>query len=221
VTQILPLLVGSMMVFSSVPVAAQSGSYEHVRMLSDRNLNDIRGGFLLPNGMDIGLGITVDTRIDGGLALSTVLTVDDAAHLAIYSGGNGQGQTAATIFLVPGPHGPSFVRVTQGALPSPGTSGRQPIAATPNGAPVQIPWGAVQLAQSDTQSTVVLVGEGIELRHMIGAVTGALVANTGSGRVIETTVTIDLDIRHSAIPIGTMTLGLDTLLAGAAARGAY
>jgi hypothetical protein len=66
-----------------------------------------------------------------------------------------------------------------------------------------------------------LVGEGIELRHMIGAITGALVANTGSNRVIETMVTIDLDIRHSAIPTGTMMLGLDTLLAGAAARGAY
>jgi hypothetical protein len=219
--RILLLLLGPMAIFSFAPAAAQSVSFDAERTIPDRKLDRIRGGFLLPNGMDIDLGITVDTRIDGGLVLSTVLTVDDAAHLAVYTGGSGPQQTTATLVLVPGPNGPSLVRVTQDALPSPGGSGRQPIAAISNGTPVQTPWGAVQLAQSDTQSTVLLVGEGIELRHMIGAITGALVANTGSNRVIETMVTIDLDIRHSAIPTGTMMLGLDTLLAGAAARGAY
>jgi hypothetical protein len=217
----LPLLLTAIACMSAVPAAARSGPFEDARIVADGTLDDVRGGFLLPNGMDIGLGITVDTLVDGRLVLSTVLTVDDIAHLAIYTGGGLQQQDAATLFLVSGPNGPSLLRVTQGTAPAPAGGGQQPITITPNGTPVATPWGAVQLAQSDTQSTVILAGEGLELRHMIGAVTGALIANTAGDRVIDTMVTINLDIRHSAIPTGAMMLGLDTLLTGAAARGAY
>jgi hypothetical protein len=219
--RILTLLLGPMAVLSFAPAAAQNGPFAGARTVADGALGDVRGGVLLPNGMDIGLGITVDTRIDGRLVLSTVLTMDDVAHLAVYTGGGAQGQATATMLLVPGPNGPSLVRITQDAPSAPAGSGREPVAVIPNGAPVETQWGSVQLAQSDTQSTVVLAGEGVELRHMIGAVTGALVANTGSNRVIDTMVTIDLDIRHSAIPTGAMMLRLDSLLAGAAARGDY
>lgn len=219
--RILALLLGGVATFSFAPAAAQSGPFGGSRTVADDRLGEVRGGFLLPNGMDIGLGITVDTLVDGRLVLSTVMTVDDATHLFVYTGGDVQRQTSATMVLVPGPNGPSLVRITQDASPAPGGGGRQPLAVVPNGAPVETPWGAVQLAQSDTQSTVFLTGEGIQLRHMIGAATGALVANTASDRVIDTMVTIDLDIRHSAIPLGAMMLRLDTLLTGAAARGAY
>jgi hypothetical protein len=214
-------LLGAMAVLSFAPAAAQNGPFERAPTVADGKLDQVRGGVLLPNGMDIGLGIAVDTRIDGHLVLSTVLTMDDVAHLSVYTGGEMRGQTPATMFLVPGPNGPSLVRIAQDASSLPAGSGGQPIAVVPNGAPVETQWGAVQLAQSDTQSTVLLAGEGVELRHMIGTVTGALVANTGSNRVIDTMVTIDLDIRHSAIPTGAMMLRLDSVLAGAAARGDY
>lgn len=224
-----PLLLGAMALFPLAPAAAHAGPFAGpfaepfggVGIVADDRLDDVRGGFLLPNGMDIGLGITVDTLIDGRPALSTVLTIDNASNLTIYTGGDMQRQAAATELLVPGPNGPSLVRITQDASPSSGISGRQPIAILPNGAPVPTQWGAVQLTQSDTQSTVFLVGDGLELRHMIGTVTGALVANTGSDRVIDTRVTVDVDIRHSAIPTGAMMLRLDAVLAGAATRGAY
>ena len=219
--RILALLLCPMAVLPLAPAAAQSGPFDSARSVADDKLDEVRGGVLLPNGMDIGLGITVDTRIDGHLVLSTVLTMGDVTHLSVYTGGDAQGQTTATVLLVPGPSGPSLVRITQDASSLPAVSGRQPIAVTPNGAPVETQWGTVQLAQSDTQSTVVLAGEGVELRQMIGAVTGALVANTGSNRVIDTMVTVDLDIRHSAIPTGAMMLRLDSLLAGVAARGDY
>lgn len=215
----LPLLLGAVAFLSFVP-AAHAG-YDGRRTAPDDRLDAVRGGFLLPNGMDIGLGITVDTLIDGRPALSTVLTIDNASHLTIFTGGDMQQQSSTTGILVAGPNGPSLVRITQDASPASGISGRQPVAVLPNGAPVQTPWGAVQLAQSDGQATVLLIGDGLELRHMIGTATGALVANTVSDRVIDTMVTVDLDIRHSAIPTGAMMLRLDTLLAGAAARGAY
>ena len=217
----LPDLLGALAFLSFAPAVAHAEPFERAPIVADGRLDEIRGGFLLPNGMDIGLGITVDTVIDGRPALSTVLTIDDALHQANYTGGDVQRQTAATELLVAGPDRPSLVRITQDASSSPGVSGREPIAVLPNGTAVQTPWGAVQLAQSDTQSTVYLAGDGLDLRHMIGSVTGALVANRASDRVIDTMVTVDLDIRHSAIPTGAMMLRLGGLLGGAAARGAY
>ena len=216
------LLLAVTATFSFVPAAAgQAGPFAGARIVADEPLGEVRGGFLLPNGMDIGLGIRVDTLVDGRLALSTVLTVDDATHLMIYTGGDFRTQGRATEVLVPGPNGPSLVRIVQDTSSSRGGVGGQPIAVVANGAPAQTPWGTVQLTQSDTQSTVSLVGDGLELRHMIGAITGALVANTGSDRVIDTMVTIDVDVRGSAIPTSATMLRLDALLAGAGTRGGY
>lgn len=216
----LPLPLGAMALLFFASAVAHAEPFARARMVADGQLDEVRGGFLLPNGMDINLGLTVDTMIDGRPVLSTVMTIDNASHLTIYTGGDMQRQTTATELLVPGANGPSLVRITRDGSSSPGVSGGQAIAILPNGTPVQTPWGAVQLAQSDTQSTVFLAGDGLELRHMIGAVTGALVANTASDRVIDTMVTVDLDIRHSAIPTSAMMLRLESLLGGAAARGA-
>jgi hypothetical protein len=219
--RVLAFLLASAVCISAAPVAAQAGPFEHDRVVADARLDSVRGGFLLPNGMDIGLGITLDTLVDGRLVLSTVLTIDDSAHLSIYAGGNLRPGGPATEILVPGANGASLVRITQSSSPLLMGASAQPLAVSANGAPVATQWGTVQLSQSDTQSTVILAGQGLEVRHMIGAITGALVANRAGNRVIDTVVTIDLDIRHSAIPTGAMMLGLDTLLTGAAARGAY
>ncbi|WP_313806809.1 hypothetical protein [Sphingobium sp.] len=215
------LLLGTMALLCGAPAMAQADPFGGARMAADGELDAIRGGFLLPNGMDIGLGIMIETMIDGRPALSTVLTIDDSAHLAIYTGGGMERHASVTELLVPGPNGTSLIRITQDAPSTPGASNGQPIAILPNGPAVDTPWGAVHLVQSDTQSTVVLAGNGLELQQMIGTVTGALVTNTASDRVIDTMVTVDLDIRHSAIPTSAMMLRLDSLLAGAAARGGY
>lgn len=218
----LSLLLGAVAAAALVPgAAAQTAPFENARVVSDDGLASARGGFELPNGMNIRLGITMDTLIDGRLVLSTVLTLDEVSRLMIYGGGDAHSQTTGTAFLVPGPNGPSLVRFTQDTSFARGSDGGQPIAIVPNGDPVQTPWGAVRLAQTDAQSTVFLAGDGIDLRHMIGTATGALVANTANDRVIDTMVTIDIDVRGSAIPTGTMILRLDNLLAGAATRGGY
>ena len=40
-------------------------------------------------------------------------------------------------------------------------------------------------------------------------------------KLTDTMVTIDIDVRNSAIPTSTMMLRLDNLLVGAATRGGY
>lgn len=212
----LPFLVGTLSLMMAGCGAARAQGFHSGRAVADGDLDKVRGGFVLPNGLDVRLGVTVDTLVDGRLALSTLLTVDDVAQLSVYSNpGAGPGSESDPLVVRSTAGGP-LVRVTQGAL-APSAQGAQPLAVVAGGVPVQTAFGAVTLAQSDTQATVSLVGEGIEVRHMIGATTGALIANSVGERVIDTMVTVDVDVRNSAIPTGAMVLRLEGVLADAAA----
>lgn len=215
--RVLVLVLGSALLVAVPGHRVHAQSFEGRPAIADDQLDQVRGGFVLPNGMDVGLGISVDTLINGQLAVSTVLTVDDVAHLSVYSGPKALARDDVSALLVRGPEGGPTVRITQDAPSSRAAAGAQPVALSAGAPPVQTPWGAVQLVQSDTQATVSLVGDGFEVRQMIGGVTGALVANTVGGQVIDTMVTVDVDVRHSAIPAGAMALRLEGVLADAAA----
>lgn len=57
---------------SSAPTVAQS----FAQPIADSRLDTMRGGFDLPNGLSIGLGVTTETRIDGQLVLRTVFAAN-------------------------------------------------------------------------------------------------------------------------------------------------
>lgn len=212
----LPVLVGTLSLLMAGCGAACAQSFQSGLAVADGDLDKVRGGFVLPNGLNVGLGITVNTLVDGRLALSTMLTVDDVAQLTVYSNPSTGARSQSDPSVVRGTAGGPSVRVTQGGLDRP-THSAQPLAVVAAGVPVETAFGAVTLARTDTQATVSLVGEGIEVRHMIGATTGALIANSVGERVIDTMVTIDIDVRNSAIPAGAMALRLEGVLADASA----
>lgn len=202
---------------------ADTSPFPNTASVYDADLDRMRGGFLLPNGMDIAIGIEIDTLVNGALALRTVLTVDQSSTLSIFSGGelaaSGQDGGNGASSAVPGL--PS-IRVTQdpSAPPAPGP-GQEQLVITPNGPPVTTQWGAVQLQQDSNGAVVVLTGSALELRHMIGTLTGTLVANTANDRVIDTMVTVNVDLRNSAVPIGNSMIRLEPIMLGAAGRGLF
>lgn len=51
--------------------------------VSDGMLSSMRGGFELPNGMMISVGVQIETYVDNSLALRTVLNVTDRAKAAL------------------------------------------------------------------------------------------------------------------------------------------
>ena len=68
--------------------------------MTDAELAAARGGFVLPGGLAINIGVVTDTRIDGALVLRSVYTVTDSARLAVF---DGQGNEVAA--GAPGPIG--------------------------------------------------------------------------------------------------------------------
>lgn len=59
-------------VFATAPAAANP----YLNPVPDQSLEKMRGGFVLPTGLNVGIGITTETRIDGQLVLRSVFTAD-------------------------------------------------------------------------------------------------------------------------------------------------
>lgn len=188
--------------------------------LADDELDQLRGGFILPNGMDVTVGIDIQTSVNGALALRTLVTTADAGVPVVFVGdgitqaNSAQGGTAVTL------PGGGVVRVGSGGASSmEAGSGQQQIEPVANGAALSTSSGTVQLFNDDSGSQVVLNGDSLELRHMIGNFTGSVVANTANDRSISTVVTVNVDLQNSAVLLGNALLRLDAIATEVASRG--
>ena len=57
-------------------------------VVPDSDLADMRGGILLPNGLTIAIGIDIQTRIDGVLALHTIYSSETPTNgVRVYTDG--------------------------------------------------------------------------------------------------------------------------------------
>lgn len=196
------------------PLAADQSPFAGARRLGDAELDRMRGGFVLPNGMDIAIGIQVDTLVNGVLALRTTLTANDVAQIKVFSGGDAAAPESATA-------GIPVVRLGEVAMDGDGAPGEQQITLVPNGPAAITQWGEVRLQQDERGAVVVLSGNTLELRHMIGTITGSTVANMANDRSIDTMVTVNLDLRDSAIPTGNALVQLESVILSATGRGLY
>lgn len=180
--------------------------------VADDELDRARGGFILPNGMDVAVGIDIQTLVNGTLALRTVLNTADNGLPVVFAGTGGTSSTPSgegNSTVVPGV---GVVRVVEGpAPPAEAGAGQQAIELTPNGPAVLTQLGSVQLAKDEAGSIVVLNGDSLELRHMIGNFTGTLVANTANDRSIDTVVTVNIDLQNSAVPVGNAMLRWESI----------
>ncbi|WOK35933.1 hypothetical protein [Sphingomonas sp. C3-2] len=186
--------------------AEDRGPFAGAARLDEAELDRMRGGFLLPNGLDIALGLEIATLVNGEVALRTVLTLDQGSAINVYTGGSA-------------PASGDGPQVNLGSAEGPGSGLGAGVPVTPNGASINTPMGQISLEQGDRGSVVVLAGNALELRHMIGSITGAVVANTGNDRVIDTVVTVNLDMRNSDIPTTTSLVQLETMLVNAVGPG--
>ena len=61
-----------------VPVQATASPFTNP--LIDEKLSSMRGGFTLPGGLQVALGVTTESRIDGQLVLRSTFTLGDGAQ---------------------------------------------------------------------------------------------------------------------------------------------
>lgn len=199
--------------------------------VADQELATMRGGVMLPNGMDVSIGIAIETQVDGQLALRTHFSTEGG--LQIFTGGAATARPAAsagsavtppTVRVERGGVGtvisPTMslpnvrVAVTQGPATAGPPSGTEvPVAA--NGATVDTAFGAIRLQQGAGGSVVVLDNPTLELRHLIGAATGIVVANTADNRAIDTVATVSIQLNNAMPALENGALRIDRIAADA------
>ncbi|WP_230482265.1 hypothetical protein [Sphingomonas sp. Leaf21] len=190
----------------------------------DRELATMRGGLMLPNGLNVAIGIDIQTRIDGVLALHTIFSSEAPGVRVFTNGATGQAQVPGTVTVGTGEpdwptvsvsRTPTGTIVTAPGAGSPGVnivsgpttgwldaSGQTPVPVTPNGPAVAASSGTIRLTSDDRGSQVQLLTPTTEIRHLVGQATGAVVSNTANDRVIDTVSTVNVNL--VGLPAGLM-----------------
>ena len=198
-----------------VPIAAPR--------VPDVELATQRGGFQLPNGIDVALTVQTQTSLNGAVVLRTVFRADQGpTSLTVFAPKAGETVAAAArgtagggtvamptitydsrtgLQVTPGAGTP--LAVSAGAAAAAGESGLAQVAAgavTDNGTIGQSVRGGLQ--STDLRS------DDLTITHLAGSAFGSAILNSGSDRAIDTQTTVGIDLHNAGA----------TLLASAALR---
>lgn len=175
----------------------------------DPELAEMRGGFRLPNGVDV--AITVDTRtaVDGAVVLQTIFRADQGRPtLAVYTpkpgetatlprpAGSGAGTPNAPVITYDSRSG---IQVAQTAtMPSSVIfSGRGSNGGTAGAGLEAAPAGSVVEAVRGGVRTVEVARDDLTITHFAGNAFGSAIANMASDRTIDTQTSIAIDLRNA------------------------
>lgn len=198
--------VASTVSWSAVPVA-------------DSELATMRGGILLPNGLNIAIGIDIQTRVNGVLALHTIYSTEvpnNAIRVytdgttapasapgttTIATGGNSspgidasRSPTGTTVTAASGGQ-PMIVNVLVGPTSTwLDAAGQTNVPVTANGSAVPASSGAITLVEDGAGARVTLSAPGLQVQHLVGQATGAVIANTADNRSIDTVSSINVNL---------------------------
>lgn len=195
----------------SAPVAAQA--------LADHELAAQRGGFLLPNGVEVALTVQSQTVLNGAVVLRTVFRADQGAPtLTVYAPKPGttvvaqRGDAPATGAAAAAPsisYDPrTGIQVTPGAvMPSVSVSSgaRTPDAATSadlqavdaSGAGIATDAGQIVVTRTGGLDTVQLRAGDLTVSHFAGNAFGSAIANSGNDRAIDTSTSVSIDLSNA------------------------
>ena len=189
--------------------------------MPERELAAIRGGLLLPNGLAVTIGIDIQTRVNGSLALHTVYASEGVATgVRVFRDGAAPVPTAPATLTVSG--GPTWGvpllivdRSPTGTTVLPSTQvpattvnlvsgdqstwlsgeGQVAVPVTPDGPPVATPDGNVSLARTAAGTTVTLQSPTLLVRQLVGQGTGVVIANTADNQMIDTVSSVNVDLK--------------------------
>ncbi|MEH3103765.1 MAG: hypothetical protein PGN12_07640 [Sphingomonas phyllosphaerae] len=205
--------------------AGLAAAPEAPRPVPDSELAKMRGGLMLPNGLNVAIGIDIQTRIDGVLALHTIFSSEAQGVRVFTDGRTSPSEVPGTVTVETGD--PSWPTVTVSRTPTGTTvtapvagapasvnivsgpttgwldaSGQTPVPVVANGPAVEASSGSIRLTSDERGSQVQLLTPTTEIRHLVGQATGAVISNTANDRVIDTVSTVNVNL--VGLPAGLM-----------------
>ena len=214
-------------------------------VVPDAALATMRGGVQLPNGLNIAIGIDIQTRVDGLLALHTIYQTDGPdAGVRVFTDGAAPSLTPPGTITVetPGssgspevivsraptgttvdistPAAPTRVNILSG-VPSTWLMaiGQTQVPVTENGASVATPAGDISLASDERGAVVTLAAPTLRIQQIVGEAAGIIIANTSNDRTIDTVSSVNVDLQgFSPELVAGLAIGDQLALAVANAR---
>lgn len=179
--------------------------------ISDHDLAQMRGGFSLPNGINIALAVQTQTKIDGAVVLRTVFQADEGpsrfiAYVPTTNGSSSIGasgqRTATTTPPVIDFDNRNGIRFAPGVtLPLVGSGSQAKVIAssTPDGfaavapdSPTKTGSGVVNVSNVGPNYHATLESAMLSISHVAGQAFGSVVANAADNRSIDVESTVDL-----------------------------
>jgi hypothetical protein len=225
---------------SAVLAASPTGADEMfggAAKVSDAALQTMRGGVALPGGLNVAIGIAIETRVDGQLALRTQFSTETSG-IQVYAGGavTGASSVAAaarttpsiqydrnaigtTVVLVPATTF-NAINVGSGIGNSlPATTGTA-LPVSVGGPGVFTALGTVRLLGTATGNIAELAGPDLVIQQAIGQATGAIVANSANNRAIDTATFVSINVRGAIFPSG-LTSSIESVAQAVANRSRF
>lgn len=186
--------------------------------LPDQALAEQRGGFRLPNGVDVALTIQTQTSVNGALVLSTVFRADQGApSVTVFTpkpgevvaappsapAGVGSGSAPVISFdarsglqVTPGTAGPALnVAGGRPTVDQAAPAGLQQIDVS--GAGVVTDAGQVAAARAGAVDTVQLRAGDLTVTHLVGGAFGSAIVNSANDRAIDTQTSLMIDLANA------------------------
>lgn len=201
--------------------------------VGDVELSAQRGGFTLPNGVDVSMTVQTQTSVDGAVVLRTIFQADQGApSFAIYTPRRGETVSgAATAPLKATTTSPVISFDRTGALQVSGESVVPSVNVAVRGAGAGDPTGALEQSDSGVTDqgmvsrishgnvrTVELRGADFTVTHLAGGAFGSAIANTGSNRTIDTETAVSIDLSNVGPDVlGSAMLRVQDIAASASA----
>jgi hypothetical protein len=236
-----PLCIAPLVIALSGTCVAGASPWRNCAAVTDEELTNMRGGVLLPDGLDVDIGIDIQTEVNGVLVLHTVLSTaaPSAQALRVFVGGtapsNG-GSTKAALNTVPpmltldrsgasttlvtsaAPLNPTIVVLNAPTNVWPQYPDETQLNVVPNGPAVQTPNGNVQVQQAGANTAVTLTGNGITVSQLLGDATGTVVSNQLNNQSIQSMTVVDVDLHGSWPAIANAMFNIGKIAVSAVRR---
>lgn len=224
-------------------IAAPTGAGEMfggAAKVSDATLQTMRGGIALPGGLNVAIGVAIETRVDGQLALRTQFSTETPG-IQVYAGGPAAGMGApggtsttasttptiqydrnaigTTVVLMPAATF-NAINVGNGAGSSLPAATGSPLPVSVGGPGVATALGTVRLLGTATGNIAELAGPDLVIQQAIGQATGAIVANSGNNRAIDTATFVSINVRGAIFPSG-LTSSIESAAQAVADRSRF
>ncbi len=208
---------------ASAPVTANP--FGDAAAVADTELGTMRGGIELPGGITAAIGVALETRVDGRLAVRTEISTEvpgvrvfadgvaaRAGGTTVQAGGspsisiarNGAGTTITVVPAMP---------VTPIRIGGTTASTSQPLPLTPGGPGVTTALGTISLVEAPGGFVTQLSGPTIAVQQLLGQAVGTVVANNADNRVIDTVTNIDVTLMGQVLP-GDIAANIGRLFGG-------